>query len=67
MAFNAKLTLLRGAQREDVAVAAGTNISGGGDDAIEINIDATNMTRGEAVILLETAKQHILTGPWPIL
>lgn len=66
MAFNKKLTLIRGGKRESVAIANGTDIAGGGDDAIEINIDATNMTRGECVEMIDVIRDRIIQGLWPI-
>lgn len=65
MAFIKKLTLLRGGSRESVAVANGTDIAGS-TDAIEVNIDATNMTRGEAAEMLTVIRDRIISGPWPI-
>lgn len=66
MAFNKKFTWIRGQQREAIAIAAGSDISGGGDDAIEVNIDATNMTRGEAAEALTMIRDRIVQGLWPV-
>jgi hypothetical protein len=61
-----KLTIKRGAQApKDITVAAGTVIAG--SDAIEVNIDQTKMTKGEAVILLDQVKAQILRSKWPQL
>lgn len=66
MATQAKLTIARGAKTpKDVAVAAGTTISGG--DAIEINIDQNKLTKGEAINLLEQAIAKVHASPWPLV
>lgn len=66
MATQAKLTIKRGAlSNKDVTLGAGTEISG--SDAIEINIDQTKMTRGECAILLEQARDRVLSSPWPLV
>lgn len=50
---------------KDVAVAAGT--AEAQTETISINIDFTNMPRGQALILIDEIKQRIHTGPWPPL
>lgn len=66
MPFQAKFTAELGTRPEDAVLAAGSDIAGS-TDAIEVNIDATKMSRGDAVLLLEGIKQRILSGPWPLL
>ncbi len=65
MAFNKKLTLLRGAPRETIVVAAGTDIVGT-TDGIEVNIEQTLMTAAEASDMLRKIADKIIAGPWPL-
>jgi hypothetical protein len=58
-----KLTLKRGQQKENVVRSNGTSISG--SDAVELNVDATAMSRGELVIMLDELKQQILQKGFP--
>jgi hypothetical protein len=64
MAFNKKLTWVRGQRRESIAIAAGSAI--GAHDAIEVNIDATAMTRFEAAKAMTLIRDRIMKGPWPV-
>ena len=61
----AKLTLQRGGSEEkDVVVAAGS--AEAQSDTMSLNIDVTNLRRGEALIMLATIKQRIHAAPtWP--
>lgn len=58
-----KLTIKRGQKAPDVVKSAGTSISG--SDAIEVNIDATNMNKGEAIILLEQVIRQLHEHGFP--
>lgn len=62
----AKFTVQRGKNElKDVIVAAGS--AEAQSDTISLNIDYTNATRGELLLMLEKIEQKILTGPWPPL
>jgi hypothetical protein len=60
-----KLTLQRGGSEEkDVTVSAGS--AEAQSDTISVNIDYTNLRKGEAVLMLETIKMRIQGSPtWP--
>jgi hypothetical protein len=58
-----KLTWKRGQRTQHIVRSAGAAIAGG--DAIELNIDTTNLTKGEALDALEQIKAQILTKGWP--
>jgi hypothetical protein len=61
-----KFTAQRGkTDLKDVAVAAGT--AEAQSDTVSINLDVTNMTRGDALMLVETLKGAILRAAWPPL
>lgn len=62
----AKFTVQRGkVDLKDVAVAAGS--AEAQSDTISLNIDYTNISRGEILHLIQEIEQKILTGPWPPL
>lgn len=64
MAFPLKFTAQRGkVQLKDVAVAAGA--AEAQTDTISINIDATKITQGEALILIDLIQQKIHASKWP--
>lgn len=66
MAGQAKLTVTRGKTGlKDITVAAGTTIAG--SDAMELNIDYTKITKGDAIIMIELLEQKILASKWPLL
>jgi len=60
-----KLTLQRGGTEEkEVTVSAGS--AEAQSDTISVNIDYTNLRKGEAVLMLETIKMCIQGSPtWP--
>jgi hypothetical protein len=60
-----KLTLQRGGTEEkEVTVSAGS--AEAQSDTISVNIDYTNLRKGEAVLMLETIKMRIQGSPtWP--
>lgn len=61
-----KFTIQRGkVNLSDVAVAAGS--AEAQSDTMSLNIDVTNLTKGEAMILVEEIKQKIFASPWPPL
>lgn len=62
----AKFTVQRGkVDLKDVTVAAGS--AEVQSDTLSVNIDYTNMSRGEIIHLLDEVQQKILSGPWPPL
>lgn len=50
---------------KDVVVAAGT--AEAQSETISLNVDFTNMARGQVLWLLDEIQQKILAGPWPPL
>ena len=50
---------------KDIVVAAGSAESQ--SETISVNIDYTNMPRGQVLILLDEIKQKVHSGPWPPL
>lgn len=61
-----KLTVVRGRTAlKDIAISAGAAIGGG--DAIELNIDATRLSKGEALLLVEALKARIVAAKWPMV
>jgi hypothetical protein len=62
----AKLTIQRGkVDLKDVIVSAGT--AEAQSDTISVNIDATALSKGDAILLLEEVKQKIFASPWPLI
>ncbi len=61
-----KLTATRGKpDLKDVAVAAGTTVGAG--DAMELNIDYTKMTKGDALVMIDAIRAKIFAAKWPVL
>ena len=61
-----KLTIQRGkVDLKDVIVAAG--VAEAQSDTLSVNVDATNMTRMDVVVLLGEIQQKVLAGLWPPL
>lgn len=58
-----KLTLKRGQRAQHATVAAGSAIAG--SDAVELNVDATNMSKGDLIGMLDTLKQQVLERGFP--
>jgi hypothetical protein len=58
-----KLTIKRGQRAMDVARSNGTAIAG--SDAIEVNIDQTNMTKLDAILMLRQIIQQIAIKGFP--
>lgn len=50
---------------KDVAVSAGS--AEAQSDTISLNVDYTNMSRGDVILLLEEIEAKVLSGPWPPL
>lgn len=66
MAFTAKLTVARGkVELRDVVLAAGA--AEAQSDTISLNIDQTNLTKGEALMLVDALRQKIFASPWPLV
>lgn len=51
--------------RGQIIIAAGS--SEAQSDTISVNMDVTNMSRGEAVAVLDKIKHKVLSSPWPPL
>ena len=59
-----KFTIQRGKRElKDIAVAAGT--AEAQSDTISINIDVTKLTKGEAAVMIDQARDKLLSGKWP--
>ena len=58
-----KLRIKRGQRAQNVVVDDGTTISG--SDAIEVNIDQTIMSKGEALQQIGEIVKQIHQSPWP--
>lgn len=66
MPFPAKYTIKRGqVDLKDVVIAAGA--AEAQSDTISVNLDITNMSKGEAMNQLDEIKQKIFNAPWPPL
>lgn len=60
-----KLTVSRGKQAlKDVAISAGTAITG--SDAMELNIDQTKISKGDALVMIDALRAKIFASPWPM-
>lgn len=61
-----KLTIKRGQiGLKDVVVSAGS--AEAQTDTMSLNIDFTKLTKGEALILVDSIKQKIHASKWPFL
>ena len=61
-----KFTIQRGkVDLKDVAVAAGS--AEAQSDTMSLNMDVTNLTKGEALHMVEELQQKIIASPWPPL
>ena len=58
-----KLTAKRGGHITDVVRSSGTSIAG--SDAVEVNIDVTNASKLDVVMMLKTIIAQILTKGFP--
>lgn len=66
MPFPAKFTVQRGkVDLKDVTVAAGA--AEAQTDTMSLNLDVTNLTKGEALLMIDEIKQKIFNAPWPPL
>jgi hypothetical protein len=64
MAFQKKFTAKRGQiALNQIAVSAGT--AEAQTDTISINIDATKLTKGDALILIDNIRHRIHASNWP--
>ncbi|WP_408590089.1 hypothetical protein [Novosphingobium sp.] len=62
----AKFTIQRGkVDLKDVTIAAGT--AEAQSDTISLNIDYTNMTKGDVLMMLDELKQKVFASPFPPL
>lgn len=58
-----KLTINRGQTSQDATQGASAGV--GSSDAIAIEIDVTNMTQREAVVLIDELKKRVLDSAFP--
>lgn len=58
-----KLTWKRGQRKQEIVRAAGAGIAG--SDAMELNVDATNMSKGDVILGLEQMIQQINDKGFP--
>jgi hypothetical protein len=58
-----KLSIKRGQKAQDVVRSAGTAIAG--SDAIELNIDYTNMSKLDLLVLLGEIKKQLIGKGFP--
>lgn len=66
MAFTAKFTVQRGkVDLKDVTIGAGS--AEAQSDTISLNVDITNLSKGETLILIEELAQKVYASPWPPL
>jgi hypothetical protein len=67
MAHQVKLTIQRGSgfSLKGVTVVAG--VPEAQSDTISMNIDSTNVSKGEALSMIEGIKQKIQASKWPML
>lgn len=66
MAWQAKFTGKRGkTEIADIVIAAGA--AEAQSDTISVNIDATNISQGEALMLLSKIADRIQAATWPPL
>jgi hypothetical protein len=63
MAAQFNLTIKRGQRAPDVVRSAGSAIAG--SDAIELNIDYTNMTKLDLALMLGELKKQLFTKGFP--
>lgn len=63
MAVRFSLTIKRGQRAQQIHPAAGSEISG--SDAMTLNVDATGMSKGDALGMLDELKKQIHEHPWP--
>jgi hypothetical protein len=64
MAFTAKFTVKRGKpDLKDVVLTAGA--AEAQSDTMSLNLDVTNMAKGDAIILAEAILAKIHAGKWP--
>jgi hypothetical protein len=66
MAWTGKLTIQRGTSNNPASVVLEAGSAEAQSDTISVNIDATNLSRGEAVVMLEDLIVHIQRGNWPL-
>lgn len=58
-----KTKISRGQRVIDMTTTSGTAIAG--SDAMELNIDATKMSKGDALTMLDQITQSLFKAPWP--
>lgn len=65
MAFTRKFTATRGKPAlGDIVISAGS--AEGARDVISVNIDADKMSKGEAVLLIQSLADAVQASAWPV-
>ncbi len=60
-----KLTVTRGKPHiKDIVQSAGTAIAG--SDAMELNIDQTKLSKGDALVMMDNLRAKIFASKWPM-
>jgi len=65
MSFQTRFTLKRGMASSPSQVAVGAGAAEAQSDTISLNIDATLISRGEVLTMLEDLKAYVHRGNWP--
>lgn len=65
MAFTASFTAQQGLPyKGDIEIGAGS--AEAQSDTISLNIDATNLTKGQALVLIDNIKAAVHAADWPV-
>lgn len=67
MAFQVKFTVKRDAATNPAAVTIAAGSAEAQSDTISLNMDITNMSKGDAIVMLENLQHSIERGKWPPL
>lgn len=67
MAFRAKFTLKRESATNSDAITVAAGSAEAQSDTISLNVDITNIAKGEVLDMLEEMKHGIERGKWPPL
>lgn len=65
MAFTASFTVQRGKSANPASLVIGAGTSEAQTDTMTLNIDVTNLSKGEALVMLSDLRDQIERGKWP--
>lgn len=65
MAFTAKFTIKRGAATNPALVVIAAGSAEAQSDTMSLNIDATALSKGDALLMIDALKHKIERSPWP--